>query len=456
MNGIKYSKTSLSKSTSELNVEYDGENFVILNDKENIDKLCNVLAHLGARVHAAETEIEILKNQPSLTAAHQTKLIAARNAINDVLGEDIVVDYDSTNSNGIVINADVVDNNILPKMKRRVNFERNGGIFTYINLLNNGYTNSEISQKYGFSNAEELGKHISGVYGSVVNANYKRRVSPIVRYYQNTNNPKVPMLHFLMGYSYYDDNNFMTFDDIQNAYVNFCNMNNFEIVPQTNMVIGRILNTMYGSKIITNRSNKKFFNIGFKTNILTNKKVHNSESKLLETFTTIDDSIIDDDLSFICSEELHAYLVCKNILSEKFIYQKSPSYLRDFVPGHYCSLKDCRFALGKLPNDVANYEIRKKLTYNFSKIKCEIDSAGGIKALYGYAKKRLNASYTASIIMDNSLSNADGLYVTKYVKHYGFSGWPNFCNFVNSFDSWSCFKQALIEKRNSSIKMESN
>ena len=94
MTGIQYNKKSLSKNTSELNIEYDGENFVILNSKENVEKLYNILASLEARTHAAESEIKILRNQPSITAAHQASLVAARDAINNVLGEEIVIDYD--------------------------------------------------------------------------------------------------------------------------------------------------------------------------------------------------------------------------------------------------------------------------------------------------------------------------------------------------------------------------
>jgi len=96
MTGIQYNKKSLSKNTSELNIEYDGENFIILNSKENVEKLYNILAHLEARTHAAESEIKILRNQPSITAAHQASLVAARDAINNVLGEEIVIDYDKS------------------------------------------------------------------------------------------------------------------------------------------------------------------------------------------------------------------------------------------------------------------------------------------------------------------------------------------------------------------------
>ena len=59
MTGIQYNKKSLSKNTSELNIEYDGENFVILNSEGVNDGYLPkylVLKVLGEPVEIVEIE----------------------------------------------------------------------------------------------------------------------------------------------------------------------------------------------------------------------------------------------------------------------------------------------------------------------------------------------------------------------------------------------------------------
>ena len=94
MTGIEYDQVDLSKNTSELVIKYNEEEFVISNTKENIEKLNNVLAHMEARVHGAESEIQILKEKKYIEENELEDLKTVRNILNKILMEDIVSDYD--------------------------------------------------------------------------------------------------------------------------------------------------------------------------------------------------------------------------------------------------------------------------------------------------------------------------------------------------------------------------